>query len=314
MKKNLSVIIPTAGKGIRLKPFTDTIPKSLIEIAGKPILKHILDKVVKLKPSKIYIVTGHLGSEVKKFVRKSYPELNVSFVTQKTPKGLGNAVMLAIKKIKTPVFIILGDTIISENYKKLIYPQKNCIAVKKVAHPRKYGIVKIKNGYIADIAEKPSKPKSNLAIVGAYYFHETNKLRKELIKINKSKTKTHGEIQLTDAIKKMLETGSKVKSVKIKKWYDCGTFKNIIHANRYLLKEIKKNEKNNIPGCAIKHPTLLYPCAEITNSHIGPYVSIGKKAKIKNCKIKNAIICKNTRLRNEILCNIIVHKKHRKCL
>jgi glucose-1-phosphate thymidylyltransferase len=311
VRNEFSVIIPAAGRGVRLKPFTNSVPKVLLEIAGKPILGHILDQIIKINPLKIYIVTGYFGKKIERYIKDKYPSLNVSFVVQKKPKGLGHAVMLALGKIKTPVFIMLGDTILIENLKKLIKPHQNCLAVKRVKEPQKYGIVETQKNLITDIFEKPDNPVSDLAIVGTYYFHETQKLKKALKKIAATNQTTKGEMQLTDALKKMLEDGSKISIHKVKNWYDCGTFEEIICANKHL---IKTKKTGKMPGCKIINPVLISLPSKIKNSKLGPYVYVGKNAHIENCTITNAIICKKTKLKNEILGRIIIQKKHRKIL
>lgn len=308
-KKKFCVIIPAAGRGIRLKPFTDETPKVLFEIAGKPILGHILEQVKKLNPCKIYIVTGYLGFKVRRYVKTNHPKLDVDFVKQKYPKGLGHAVMLGLRRIKTPVLIILGDTILVENLKNIIKTGQNIIAVKKVKNPQKYGIVETKGTCIVDMYEKPKKPKSNLAIVGAYFFSETKKLKKSLQDIAKSKHTTKGEMQLTDAIKNMVDNKTRITAYKIKNWYDCGTFEEILCANKYLL---KTKHTGRMYGCKIKNPVLISPLAKIKNSHIGPHVYIAEKTNIQNCTIKDAIICKNTKLKKEVLGSVIIKGAYRK--
>src|SRR3990172_5381850 len=94
----MKIVIPVAGVGARLKPHTHTIPKSLLEIAGQPILKHILDPLKILKPSEVIFVVGYKGDQIRDYVKKNY-KFKATFVEQDKLLGLGYAVWLAMPKV-----------------------------------------------------------------------------------------------------------------------------------------------------------------------------------------------------------------------
>ena len=307
----LSVIIPAAGKGIRLKPCTNTIPKPLINVGNKAILGHILDKIKKLKPNRVYIVIGHLAHKIRFYVKKKYPSLKVTFVEQNRTEGLGHAVLTALKKINknSPVFIILGDTIVSDNFKPIVKKNKNCIAVKKVKKPKNYGIVEVKKNIITHMVEKPKVPKSDLAIVGIYYFTDSFKLKCSLTTLHRKHHTTKGEFQLTDAMADLINDGVKIYAHKITSWYDCGNIKMLLKANKHLLSKMKTKKLVKSKSNTIKNPVFISPKAKIKNSIIGPYVSIGEGVLVRNCKISNAIICQNTKINDADIKGTIIHKK-----
>ena len=114
----MRAIIPVAGIGSRLKPHTYSIPKVLINVGGKPILGHILDKLFDENINKATFIIGHLGEMIKDYVTKEYPGLESSFIDQESMEGLGHAIYTAIPTFdEKEIFIILGDTVFDVNLK-----------------------------------------------------------------------------------------------------------------------------------------------------------------------------------------------------
>ena len=92
----MRAIIPVAGLGTRLKPHTHSLPKVLLNVGGKPILGHILDKLVEEKITKATFVVGYLGDKIEKYVTEKYPKIKADFIEQKEMLGLGHAIYTAI--------------------------------------------------------------------------------------------------------------------------------------------------------------------------------------------------------------------------
>ncbi len=156
---NIKAIIPVAGIGSRLKPHTYSTPKVLLNVGGKPIIAHILDKLLEEEITSATFVIGHLGNMIKDFVKKSYPSIKADFVQQKEMEGLGHAIYTAIPTFDSnEIFIILGDTIFDVNLKKVFKDKQNSLGVKEVDDPSRFGVAIIKNGYISQLVEKPQTP------------------------------------------------------------------------------------------------------------------------------------------------------------
>ena len=283
----MKVIIPSAGTGTRLRPHTYTTPKALIHVAGKPILGHILDRLIPYCPEVVVIVIGYMGEAIIEYVCKNYPFI-FEFVKQEEQLGLGHAVYQANEVIKEgETLIILGDTIIDwkmeENYKEECF-----IGVKKVAEPKRFGIVEVKGVYIKRLVEKPERPLSNLAIVGVYYVTNFELLVSAVQHLIDKNILTRGEYQLTDALQVMVSRGIRIKTVMVEDWHDCGNVQALIATNRYLLD--KKHYFKKRGGSIVIPPTHIDDSAEINNSIIGPYVSIGEGAIVESSIIKDTII------------------------
>jgi glucose-1-phosphate thymidylyltransferase len=285
----MKVIIPVAGIGSRLRPLTHTAPKVLLNVAGKPILGHVLDGLKGLKIDQVIFVIGFMGEKIIDYVRKNY-KFKSSFIRQKELKGLGYAVYLATRSMKKgePVLIILGDTVFEMNLKQVMKENHDALGIKEVDDPKRFGIVELKDGYASRLIEKPDRPTSKNALVGVYYFRSGDLLKKEIWEIINEGIRTKGEYQLTDALQLMIDKGVKFSTFDVEGWYDCGKPETLLETNRHLLSRIKKSR--DVKGSVIIPPVFLPRNCLVEKSVIGPYVSIGECAIIRNSFIKNSIV------------------------
>lgn len=295
----MKAVIPVAGMGVRLKPHTYSLPKVLIQVAGKPILSHILDELVKLKIKEFIFVVGYMGEKIKEYVEKNY-KFSAFYVYQEKREGLGHAIYLASSYFeKEPVLIVLGDTIFKADLKKVISGKYSAIGVKEVENPERFGVVEVKNRFITNLVEKSKNPPSNLAIVGIYYLKNSELLKNSLKELIEKRIKTAGEYQLTDALKIMVENGEKIVYFKVDGWYDCGKPETLLETNKSLLN--LNNFKFKVAGSIVINPVYIGKKVLIKNSVIGPYVSIAEKSEIVNSILKNSIVGENAKVENVLL-------------
>jgi glucose-1-phosphate thymidylyltransferase len=300
----MNVIIPVAGEGVRLKPHTHVLPKALLHVAGNTILGHILESLKPLKISKVVIVLGSKADEITSFCRNYPVKFRFQFVTQHKRLGLGHAIHTGARSLKGPTLVLLGDTIIDHNLKSFCMQNTNLIAVKKVADPRRFGIVEVKDKIVINVVEKPEIPTSNLAIVGLYFFQRIEKAFQALDYIINKDIRTKGEYQLTDGLKRMIQQGERFKTASIDHWFDCGTPDAMIDTNRHLLQTTHHFKKRKT--AAITRPVYVSDSAVIINSLIGPDVSIGEKVLIRDSIIKDSIINQGAVIENSLLSRSIV--------
>ena len=102
----MKAIIPVAGLGTRLKPFSLTHQKCLFPVGGKPVLEHILEKLVYTDIKTIDLVIGHLGEQVKEFCT-TYSNFEFNFIEQQEQLGLAHAINYSLVESSEPVLIIL---------------------------------------------------------------------------------------------------------------------------------------------------------------------------------------------------------------
>lgn len=298
----MKAIIPAAGVGTRLRPHTYTLPKALLYVAGKPIISHILDDVVKLGVSSIVLIVGYKGDLIEKYVTENYPELKVDFVVQKERKGIGHAVDLTREHADTgePILIILGDTILKTDLGNLVRSKSNALGVKEVSNPKRFGVCEVSGGYITRLVEKPVDPPSNLALVGLYYFLDSKRLFEALRKEIEGGIMNHGEYQLTDALQIMIDKGDKFVPYFIDEWFDCGKPEAMLETNRRLLAD-SVGDTPSIAGSIVVPPVSISEGADIVNSIVGPYVSIAAGAVIRNSIVRDSVIAEEATVSEALL-------------
>ena len=303
-KRGFSAIVPVAGTGTRLRPHTHTYPKVLLTVGNKPIIGHILDELSGAGIKKIYMVIGYMGEKIKDYVLAKYPGLDVTYIVQEEPKGLGHAIWITRNYVKGPALVMLGDTIVSADLRKFTNARQDAIAVREVADPRRFGVVDIQHGRITGMVEKPLNPVSRMAIVGIYAFKDSKLLFQSLDRLVQSGRTTKGEIQLTDAMVMMLKGGHEFIPIAIDGWYDCGKPETLLDTNRYILK--KKKPAFRAPGCVVVEPVYISPRAKVSNSIIGPYASIGDGVTLDYSIVSDSIINENAVIVNMNLSKSLV--------
>ena len=301
----MRAIIPVAGVGSRLRPHTFTLPKVLLNVAGKPILGHILDKIIGEGIGEGTIIVGHMSDKIKEYVSVAYPAFRAEYVEQEERLGLGHAIYLTRHTMNDePVLIILGDTIFDVDLTPVLHQNYSSLGVKAVDDPRRFGVAEMRNGVIAQLVEKPEKPVSNLAVVGLYFIRNPKLLISCLNDLVEKGIRTKGEYQLTDALQMMIERGEQLKTFMVEGWYDCGKPETLLSTNRALLE--KKSTPRRIEGVVVIEPVYIAPTAKLTNSVIGPYTSVGEEASVSESVIRNSIIAEEAQVHKALLDNSIV--------
>jgi glucose-1-phosphate thymidylyltransferase len=300
----MRAIIPVAGVGSRLRPHTYTVPKVLLNVAGKPIIGHILDKVIEAGFDEATIIIGYLGEMIKEYVLQHY-KIKVDFVEQEERLGLGHAIYISRHTFtRDPILIILGDTIFDVDLKSMIEGKESTLGVKYVEDPRRFGVAETTNGYISHLVEKPEVPNSNLAIVGLYYIAQPQQLvdcLKEMIKTN---TRTKGEFQLTDALQMMIERGENMRTFSIDGWYDCGKPETLLSTNRHLLSQQPPPSPHH--DVVICPPAFISPTAKVSKAVIGPNATIAEGATVENSIVQNSIVSEGASVTNALIEDSII--------
>lgn len=311
-------LILSGGHGTRLRPLTYTSAKQLVPIANKPILFYAIESMVDAGITDIGIVVGVTASEIKKAVGDgSSMGANITYIQQDFPLGLAHCVKIAKPFLNDDSFVMyLGDNMMESSVWSFIgnamlaEPNADAaILVKEVENPQSFGVVEIDDKTLRPVrlVEKPSEPKSNLAMVGVYYF--TSAIHDAIDKIAPSQ---RNELEITDAIQVMIDDGKTVHCSKLSGWWlDTGKKDPLLECNRIVLDGIgsdipsKFYDNNAIEGRVIIHqhayicdsrisgPVVIGANANIQNSYIGPYTSIGNGCRVENSEIENSILLEN---------------------
>ena len=274
MKKVTKAVFPVAGLGTRFLPATKAIPKEMLPIIDRPLIEYAVEEAVNAGINEIIFITSHtkraiedhfdqnfeLEEKLLKAGKKEYLEkinrdifsnIKFTYVRQKTQNGLGDAILHAEHLIQEEAFaIILADDLIINNPSCIsqlmeIHEENECsvIGVNEVpeSETEKYGVISIdessstNNSFVLkDIIEKPkSNAPSNLAVVGRYVL--SSKIFKYLKNLEPS---VGGEVQLTDAIKLMLNDEKVMGYLYEGTKFDCGSRHGYVNAIKHLAKEM----------------------------------------------------------------------------
>lgn len=315
MNETFKVVIPMAGWGTRMRPHTWSKPKPLVSVAGKTSLEHLLDMFKTVPdPEKvefIFIVGPYLGElQVPPFVRENYPGMKAHFIVQNEMKGQSHALWLAREFLHGPMLVCFSDTLLETDFSFLSDEQADVVAwVMPMPDPRRFGVAELNGeGWVRRFVEKPQNMDNNLVVVGCYYFKSAEQLLAAIEKQMERQLTLKGEFFLTDTVTLMIEDGARVRTQNSDNWLDTGTIDATLETNKTLLDAGKANKTRNeiIEGVTFIAPSFVHPSAEIKNSIIGPYSSVGANCKISNSKIEETILEADCEIQDAVLCRSLV--------
>ncbi|MBI5882416.1 MAG: NTP transferase domain-containing protein [Elusimicrobia bacterium] len=306
----MKIILPVAGKGTRLRPHTHTKPKSLVRVAGKTVLEHVMDNLAGLKVDQFILITDENGAVVEEFFRSHFPKANAVFLPQVELLGPAHAVSLAAPHVKKgdDLLIVFNDTLFVTDLTripKLCAKYDGLIYSKEVEDYKRFGVNVMKDGAIADMIEKPDRPVSKLAQVGLYYVKDGAAFMGFIQKAIEAKLTVKGEYYLPAVFKLMIAAGSRLAAPEIEEWLDCGKPETLLATNRYLLERSSKTTPA-IEGSVIIPPVFIHPSAKVVHSVIGPFVSVAEGCVIEDSVIKDSVVNAEADLTNVMLNDSII--------
>ena len=215
--KLIDVIIMAGGKGTRLKPLTEILPKPLIPINNKPMLEHIIENFKLFNFKKFHLIINHQGELIKTYFNSLKSKQKIYFTKEKKPLGTVGGVSIVKKNISENFILSNCDNLFKIDYQKFYKTHmssgnKITIVVSKKHYEFPYGFCKVKSQRLLSVNEKP---KYNFIANAGLYFMNKDIIR--LIKKNKY-------LDMTDLIKKCLKTKIKIGVFYIdsKDWIDLG--------------------------------------------------------------------------------------------
>jgi glucose-1-phosphate thymidylyltransferase len=313
-------LILSGGKGTRMRPITHTAAKQLLPVANKPILFYAVEAIKSAGIDDIgIIISPETGEDVKTVVGDgSKWGVHITYILQDQPAGLAHAVKTARAFLKDDPFVMyLGDNLIKDGVAPLVERFNNAkvdafILLKEVENPSSFGVAELaKDGRIVCLEEKPAKPKSNLALVGVYLFNKN--IHKAIDEIKPSK---RGELEITDAIQRLIDTNFHVGSHVLTSWWlDTGKKDDMLEANRVVLDEMSDvsmlgdlRDGSRISGrvhvgqgsilknCTVRGPAMIGDDCVIEHSYVGPFTSIGDRARVSHAEIEHCILRENCQI------------------
>jgi glucose-1-phosphate thymidylyltransferase len=278
------------------------------------LIHYVVDSVTKAGIRDIgVIIAPETGGDVKEAIGDgSAWGANVTYIVQETPSGLAHAVKTARGFLGASPFVMyLGDNLIGMDIRGFLDEFESerpdaLILLKEVRDPQRFGVAEVnQSGEIVRLVEKPKDPPSNLALVGVYVFSpEVHKA------IEKIKPSWREELEITDAIQELINSGKKVKSHILTSWWlDTGKKDDMLEANRVVLDEIIHTDIKGkvtagskvigrvvagsgslIEDSTVRGPAIIGENTVVRNSFIGPYTSLGNDCLVENTSIEFSVI------------------------
>ena len=306
----MNIIIPMAGLGTRLRPHTLQTPKPLIPVAGKSIAERLVREIANVMQQPIdkisFIIRESFGKDVENQLLEIASDIGATGQIDYQTEALGtaHAIYSAKSLLDGPVVVAYADTLFKGSF-ELDDKADSIIWVKKVDNPQAFGVVKLNDkDEIEGFVEKPKEFVSDLAIIGIYYFKEGRQLKEEIQYLFDHNIRVGGEYQLTTALENMKQKGLIFKPGTVSDWMDFGNPKVAVETNTKVLQYDFEEGKELISKTAkIVDSEIIEPCyiadgAEIINSSVGPFVSLGKDSKIENSQVENSLIQNQTSIKN----------------
>ena len=315
-------LILSGGKGTRLRPLTYTSAKQLIPIGNRPILFYAIDALAAAGIVDIGIVTGDTAAEVEAAVGDGTRfGVHITYIRQDAPRGLAHAVLVSREFLGDSSFVMyLGDNLVRRGIVPIVQEFSDTapealILLAHVAEPRQFGVAEFENGTLVRLVEKPQVTTSDLALVGVYVF--TSAVFSAIESIEYS---ARGELEITDAIQRMIDTGRRVNAhviteahqARVATWKDTGRLEDVLEANQLVLDEIDSRievelrDDVRVEGkvvveagatlidSLIRGPAVIGANSHIEGAFIGPYTSVSDGCTVRQAEIENSILLPGT--------------------
>jgi glucose-1-phosphate thymidylyltransferase len=308
----LKGLILSGGAGTRLRPITHTSAKQLVPVANKPVLFYGIEALVDAGVKEIgIIIAPETGDEIRAAVGDgSAFGAEVTYIVQDEPAGLAHAVLTAEEFIGgSPFVMYLGDNLLADGLRGLVASFREAepdalILLTPVEDPSSYGVAELNGERVVRLVEKPKDPPSNLALVGVYLFGSPIFDAARALEPS-----WRGELEITEAIQKLIDDGRRVQSEVVKGWWkDTGRLADMLEANRLVLEEIETRLEGEIDagsriegrvvveagarvsGSVVRGPAVIGAGARIEDAYIGPYTSIGEDVHVRRSEVEHSIV------------------------
>ncbi|MGB3327880.1 MAG: sugar phosphate nucleotidyltransferase [Thermomicrobiales bacterium] len=297
----MDIILPAAGFGTRLRPHTWSKPKPLVTVAGKPMMEHILDRLMPYGPSKLVFITGYLGDQLESWARERYADVELVFVNQPKMLGQTDAVLRTRDYCHDDAIVLYPDALFDADFSGLAELDADAVAYTKVIDdPSAYGVAVVEGDRVTKLVEKPKEPVSNLGLIGIYYFKQVQELYAAMDLQIERNIQLKGEFYMTDAIAIMIEQGKKLVTRDVDAWEDCGNVDALLQTNAWLLSTDPPSPAQR-PGSVIVHPSSVHRDAVLENAVVGPHASIGAGTVVRNAVVRDAIVEENASITDVVI-------------
>ena len=310
----MKLVIPMAGRGTRVRPHSHVTPKPLLPVKGKSMVERIVDTFMAVLPvgldEGVFVLGPDFGEEIREQLREicDRHDMTAHFPVQEQALGTAHAVGAAREHLEGEGIVVFADTVFDMEPGVDLEEADVVAWVKHVEDPSRFGVAVREGDRVVRLIEKPEEPVSKEALIGIYYVKDLARLHGEIdTLIEKDQRGKGGEYQLTDAFDGMLQDGAVFKTAAVTEWLDCGTIPALMHTTRHILtKENDDLHHGNVTGSIVHDPVYIGPGAVVTDSIVGPNVSIEAGAEVQGSIVRESIIFAEAQVHNAMLTDSLV--------
>ena len=312
-------LILSGGRGTRLRPITHTSAKQLVPVANKPVLFYGIEAIAAAGIEEIgIIIAPETGDEIRAAAGDgSRFGVRITYIVQDAPSGLAHAVLTAEPFLgEDPFVMYLGDNLLQGGIVDLVERfagggSDALILLTPVPDPQHYGVAELEDERVVRLVEKPSEPRSDLALVGVYMF--TASVHDAARAISPS---ARGELEITDAIQHLIDSGRRVDSHIVRGWWkDTGQLADMLEANRLILDtlaaqcdgELVESQLDGrvvvaagarIERSTVRGPAIIGAGARLIDAYVGPYTAVGDGCLIEASEVEHSILLAGCEVRH----------------
>ncbi|ACV13078.1 Nucleotidyl transferase [Halorhabdus utahensis DSM 12940] len=307
-RSTMQTVILAAGQGTRMGPLTESTPKPMLPVAGRPLVAHVADAAVDAGASELVVVVGYEAEAVRSFFGDTYRDVPVTFAVQAEQAGTADAVRAARPELDGAFAVLNGDNLYDPAAVEQLFESAPSLATYEVDDPSNYGVVSITDGIVTDIVEKPADPPTTYANTGAYVFPEA---AIDWLDVPESE---RGEYEITDVVAQVIDA-HEVTPVPLSRWRDVGRPWELLEANETLLAELDGTVDGTVsddaelrgtvvveagatiePGVVIEGPVYVSRGASVgPNAYLRGGTFLGADVHVGNgVEIKNSVIRRGT--------------------
>ncbi|NEP60448.1 MAG: glucose-1-phosphate thymidylyltransferase [Symploca sp. SIO2G7] len=313
----MKALILSGGKGTRLRPLTHTGAKQLVPVVNKPILWYGIEQIVSAGITDVGIVISpDTGDEIRDVTGSGrHFGCQITYISQDSPDGLAHAVKIAQPFLDdSPFLMYLGDNLIQDNLAGFVeeFGQQYLdamILLKEVENPTAFGVAVLDvQGRVIRLVEKPKNPPSNFALVGVYLFSAA--IHEVIATLQPS---ARGELEITDAIQTLVDTGKTVTAQSLQGWWlDTGKKDDLLEANQIILDTTLSSEilgdidnttkisgrvrigaGSKVINSTIRGPVVIGEDCLLENCFIGSYSSVADGVKLIDVEMDHSVVLKD---------------------
>ncbi|MEU8032353.1 glucose-1-phosphate thymidylyltransferase [Streptomyces sp. NPDC049099] len=315
----MKALVLSGGLGSRLRPFSHSMPKQLIPVAGRPVLAHVVTSLKDMGVVDIGVVVGDRGDEIASALGDgSSLGVRITYVRQDEPRGLAHCILVAREFLGDDDFVMyLGDNMLADGVQDIADAFRTRrpsaqIVVHKVPDPREFGVAEVdEDGRVLVLTEKPARPRTDLAVIGVYFF--TAAVHEAVAAITPS---ARGELEITDALQWMVDRGADVRArVYSGFWKDTGRIEDVLECNRELLDRLAPSLRGEVDGASelegpvvieegarvirsrLTGPVIIGAGAVVRDSVVGPHTAVGGGCVLDTADVRNSILLDGATLR-----------------